>query len=136
MRSRVRAPSAPLFDRVRAGPLGRREFRFLFLGRTTSFIGNAFATVALAFAVLDLTGSKTDLGFVLAARSLPQVIFLLVGGIWADRLPRNRVMVASNVASGLSQGAIAVLLLTGQAEVWQLLVLAAVNGLSTAFFFP
>ena len=45
-------------------------------------------------------------------------------------------MVASNIASGLSQGAIAVLLLRGQAEVWQLLVLAAVNGLSTAFFFP
>ena len=123
-------------DRLRSGPLGERSFRLLFLGRTTSFIGNAFATVALAFAVLDLTGSTTDLGFVLAARMLPQVLFLLVGGIWADRLPRHRVMVASNVASGLSQGAIAVLLLTGQAEVWQLLVLAAVNGLSTAFFFP
>ena len=89
------------------GPLRERSFRFLFLGRTTSFIGNAFANVALAFAVLDLTGSKADLGFVLAARSLPQVLFLLVGGIWADRLPRHRVMVFSNVVSGLSQGAIA-----------------------------
>src|SRR5215510_15178850 len=114
MRSRVRAPSAPLFDRLRAGPLGRRDFRFLFLGRTSSFVGNAFATVALAFAVLDLTGSKADLGFVLAARSIPQILFLLVGGIWADRLPRHRVMVASNIASGLSQGAIAFLLLTGR----------------------
>src|SRR5262245_3781557 len=136
MRSRVRAPSAPLIDRLRAGPLGQRDFRYLFLGRTTSFIGSAFANVALAFAVLDLTGSKADLGFVLAARSLPQVLFLLVGGIWADRLRRNRVMVASNVASGASQGAIAVLLLSGQAQVWQLIVLAAVNGLSSAFFFP
>jgi MFS family permease len=125
-----------LFDRLRAGPLGQREFRFLFLGRTTSFVGNAFANVALAFAVLDLTGSKTDLGLVLAARSIPQVLFLLVGGIWADRLPRNRVMVISNVASGISQGAIAVLLLSGQAQVWQLMALAAVNGLSSAFFFP
>jgi MFS family permease len=135
-RSGVRSPSAPLFDRFRAGPLGQREFRFLFLGRTTSFVGNAFANVALAFAVLDLTGSKADLGFVLAARSIPQVLFLLVGGIWADRLPRNRVMVLSNVASGISQGAIAVLLLNGQAQVWQLMALAAVNGLSSAFFFP
>jgi MFS family permease len=118
------------------GPLRERSFRFLFLGRTTSFIGNAFANVALAFAVLDLTGSRSDLGFVLAARTLPQVLFLLVGGIWADRLPRHRVMVFSNVVSGLSQGAIAVLLLTGQAEIWHLLALAAVNGLSTAFFFP
>ena len=123
-------------DRLKLGPLRERSFRYLFLGRTTSFIGNAFATVALAFAVLDLTGSKSDLGFVLAARTLPQVLFLLVGGIWADRLPRHRVMVYSNVVSGLSQGAIAVLLLTGQAEVWHLMALAAVNGLSAAFFFP
>jgi MFS family permease len=124
------------FNHVDLGPLRERSFRYLFLGRTTSFIGNAFATVALAFAVLDLTGSKSDLGFVLAARTLPQVLFLLVGGIWADRLPRHRVMVYSNVVSGLSQGAIAVLLLTGQAEVWHLMALAAVNGLSAAFFFP
>jgi MFS family permease len=125
-----------LIERVRAGPLGQREFRFLFLGRTTSFVGNAFANVALAFAVLDLTGSKADLGFVLAARTIPQVLFLLVGGIWADRLPRHRVMVFSNVVSGLSQGVIAVLLLTGEAEVWQLAALGAINGLSAAFFFP
>lgn len=123
-------------SRLRSGPLGQPSFRYLFLGRTTSFVGNAFATVALAFAVLELTGSKADLGLVLAARSLPQVIFLLVGGIWADRLPRNHVMVASNLASGLSQGAIAVLLLSGRAEVWHLVVLAAINGLSSAFFYP
>src|SRR4030088_2269539 len=94
---------------LRGGPLGVRSFRLLFFGRTTSLIGNAFANVALAFAVLDLTGSKADLGYVLAARSLPQVVFLLVGGIWADRLPRHLVMVTSNVVSGLSQGAIAFL---------------------------
>src|SRR5436190_17806825 len=122
-RSGVRSPSAPLLDRLRAGLLGQRDFRFLFLGRTTSFVGNAFANVALAFAVLDLTGSKADLGLVLAARSLPVIVFLLVGGIWADRLPRHRVMVVSNIVSGLSQGVIAVLLLTGQAEVWQLAAL-------------
>jgi MFS family permease len=113
-----------MIGRLQLGPLRERSFRFLFLGRTISFIGNAFANVALAFAVLDLTGSKADLGFVLAARSLPQVVFLLVGGIWADRLPRHRVMVASNVASGLSQGAIAVLLLrveprSGNCWCWQ-----------------
>ena len=121
---------------LRRGPLGQREFRLLFLGRTTSFIGSAFANVALAFAVLDLTGSKADLGYVLAARAVPQVLFLLVGGIWADRLPRNLVMVTSNVISGASQGLIAVLLLLGRAQIWQLIVLAAVNGVSSAFFFP
>ena len=69
-RSGVRSPSAPLFERIRAGPLGQREFRFLFLGRTTSFVGNAFANVALAFAVLDLTGSPSDLGLVVGVRML------------------------------------------------------------------
>ena len=125
-----------MIDRLQLGPLGERNFRLYFLGRTTSFVGSSFANVALAFAVLDLTGSKADLGLVLAARSIPQVLFLLVGGIWADRLPRHRVMVLSNVASGISQGAIAVLLLSGQAEVWQLALLGAINGLSSAFFFP
>jgi hypothetical protein len=118
------------------GPFGQREFRLLFLGRTTSFVGNAFANVALAFAVLELTGSKADLGYVLAARSVPQVVFLLAGGIWADRLPRHHVMVGSNLASGLSQSAVAVLLLSGHARIWQLAALAALNGASSAFFFP
>ena len=120
----------------RLGPLAEREFRLLFLGRTTSFAGNAFASVALAFAVLDLTGSKSDLGFVLAARLVPQVIFVLVGGIWADRLPRHHVMVGSNVLSGATQAGVAALLLSGQARVWELVVLAAANGTSSAFFFP
>jgi MFS family permease len=106
------------FAKLRRGPLGERPFRLLFLGRTTSFVGSAFANVALAFAVLELTGSKADLGYVLAARALPQVVFLLVGGIWADRLPRHRVMVGSNLVSGLSQAAIAALLLLGHAQIW------------------
>jgi len=118
------------------GPFAHRDFRLLFLGRTTSIVGNAFANVALAFAVLDLTGSKADLGYVLAARSLPQVVFLLAGGVWADRLPRHLVMVVSNVASGLSQAGVATLLLSGHARVWHLGVLAALNGASSAFFFP
>src|SRR3954447_21096139 len=124
-----------MMRRVR-GPLGEREVRLLFAGRTISFAGGAFANVALAFAVLELTGSKADLGFVLAARALPQLVFLVFGGIWADRLPRHRVMVASNVVSGLAQGVVAALLLTGNAEIWELIVLAIVGGTSAAFFFP
>jgi MFS family permease len=73
---------------------------------------------------------------VLAASSVPLVIFMLVGGIWADRLPRHRVMVASSLVNGTVQATTAVLLLTGQAEVWQLIVLAAIAGTSFAFFFP
>jgi len=86
--------------------------------------------------VLDLTGSKADLGYVLAARTVPLVAFLLVGGIWADRLPRHHVMVGSNLLSGATQAAVAVLLFSGHARVWQLAALAAVSGTSSAFFFP
>jgi predicted MFS family arabinose efflux permease len=120
----------------RLGPLAERQFRLLFAGRTVSVLGNAIAPIALAFAVLDLTGSKSDLGFVLAARAIPQVLFILVGGIWADRLKRNQVMVASNILSGATQAVVAALLLTGTAQVWMLIVLAAVNGFAGAFFFP
>jgi MFS family permease len=98
--------------------------------------GNAFTNVALAFAVLDLTDSKADLGYVLAAQMVPLVVFMLVGGIWADRLPRHQVMVASNVVNGLVQLTTAALLLTGEARIWQLIVLSALGGTSFAFFFP
>lgn len=117
-------------------PLRERDFRFLFLGRITSLLGSAMATVALAFAVLDLTGSATSLGVVLAARMIPQVIFLLVGGIVADRLPRQLVMVGANVVSGVAQLSVAALLLIGVAELWHLVGLQLVAGASSAFFFP
>jgi MFS family permease len=120
----------------RLGPLRERQFRLLFAGRTISMAGSAMAPVALAFAVLDLTGSTSDLGLVLAARQIPTVIFILFGGVWADRLPRHHVMVASNLLSGASQAATAALLLAGHAHIWQLAALAAVNGSSSAFFFP
>jgi MFS family permease len=122
--------------RTTLAPIREREFRLLFLGRTVSMVGNSFASVALAFAVLDVTGSKADLGYVLAARSLPQVVLLLAGGVWADRLPRHHVMVASNLASGGSQAALAALLVTGSAGLRELILLAALNGASSAFFFP
>jgi MFS family permease len=112
----------------RLGPLREREFRLLFTGRTVSSIGSAMAPVALAFAVLDLTGSTADLGIVLAVRQVAVVVLLLYGGVWADRLPRHLVMVWSNVVSGLSQGTVAVLLLTHHAGIPALAVFAAVNG--------
>jgi len=120
----------------RLGPLHEREFRLLFAGRTVSMAGSAMAPVALAFAALDLTGSNTDLGIVLAARQLPVILFLLIGGVISDRLPRHRVMVLSNLVSGASQACVAALILTGHAQIWELAALAAVNGMSSAFFFP
>jgi MFS family permease len=120
----------------RLGPLARREFRLLFLARGISFLGSAMAPIALAFAVLDLTGSASDLGLVLAARMVPQLVFLLVGGVWADRLPRHLVMVVSDLVTGGSQAATAALVLTGNAEIWHLVVLQALGATGFAFFFP
>jgi MFS family permease len=120
----------------RFGPLHGRDFRLLFAGRVVSGLGTNVAPVGLAFAILQLTGSKSDLGIVLAARQVPTVIFLLVGGAISDRLPRNRVMVGSNLLSGVSQAAVAALLLSGHATIWELAVLAGVNGSASAFFFP
>lgn len=118
-------------------PLAEREFRLLFVGRLVSFLGSAIAPVALAFAVLDdLDGSATELSLVLAATWGPQIIFILVGGVVADRLPRHLVLVGSNAVSGLAQAAVAILLLTGQAEIWHLVVTQLVRGLSQSFFFP
>jgi MFS family permease len=117
-------------------PLAEREFRLLFVGRTISLFGSAFAPIAIAFAVLDLTGSASDLGLVLAAGFLPQVFFILVGGIWADRLPRHHVMVASDLLAGAAQAGIAAVVLTGVAEIWHLVALQVVRGIASSFFFP
>jgi len=61
--------------------LRHRRFAYLVGGRTVSLVGNGLAGLAIAFAVLDLTGSTTDLGLVLAARSVPLVVFMLFGGV-------------------------------------------------------
>jgi predicted MFS family arabinose efflux permease len=119
------------------GPLTEDSFRILFLARSISLFGSGMAPIALAFAVLDdLDASAADLGLVLAAATLPQVIFLLVGGVWADRLPRHRLLIATDLLMFATQGVLAVLLLAGAAQLWQLIVLQAVRGLAQAFFFP
>jgi MFS family permease len=118
------------------GALSERQFRRYFVGQTTSFLGDGLLPVAVSFAVLDLTGSASDLGLVLAARMVPVVLFLLVGGVWADRLPRHLVMLASDVGRGAVQALLAVLLLTGTAELWHLLVLQALYGVAEAFMRP
>jgi MFS family permease len=117
-------------------PLRHRPFRLLLAGRTVNALGNAFAPIALAFAVLDLTGSATDLGFVVGARTVVNVAFLLFGGVLADRLPKNLLMVGSSVAAGLTQAAVAALVLTHTATIPLLVGLAAVNGMVGALALP
>lgn len=117
-------------------PLRNRSFAWYFSSRLVSTLGTMMATVALAFAVLDITDSPTALGQVLAARTVPMVALVLYGGVIADRFPRTLVLQLSNLGSALSQGAVAVLVLTGQAEIWMLVVLGVVHGAVSGVGFP
>src|ERR671935_681729 len=121
---------------MRLGVLAERNFGLLFVGQATSSFGDRLAPIALAFAVLDLSGSASDLGFVLAAQTLPMLLLVAVAGVWADRLPRQFVMLSSDAVRCASQGTTAVLLLLHQARIWELVVLQAIYGAANAFFTP
>ena len=116
--------------------LRERQFRLLFTGQIVSLFGDALTGVALAFAVLDLTGSATDLGYVFAAKTIPLVAFLLIGGVFADRLPRRAVMLVADVVRFGAQGTVALLVLTHTVHIWEFVVLQAVSGTASAFFNP
>jgi MFS family permease len=116
--------------------LRHRDFRYLWLAQSASVIGDCIVIVALALFVIELTGSATDLGFVLAAASLPLVAFLLLGGVWADRLPRHRVMVVTDLVRFALHALLAALIFTGTVAIWQLIVIEALFGSAEAFFRP
>jgi MFS family permease len=117
-------------------PLLDRPFMFFFWARVASLVGDKVNQVALAFAVLDLTESAADLGFVLAARTATMVVFLLAAGVWADRVPRHALMIVSDLARAATQATLATLFITGAAELWQVITLSALNGVATAMFSP
>ncbi|MGW6744426.1 MFS transporter [Streptomyces sp. NPDC055025] len=116
-----------------------RDRRFLLLAaaRTVSVLGNGFARVALAFAVLALPGAGPGkLSLVLACQALPQLLFVLVGGVIADRMSRSRLMVLSDAVGAAAYGGLAAMVLTGHAPLWALCVLAVLAGTATAMFLP
>jgi hypothetical protein len=113
-----------------------RDFRLVFGAALVSLFGDGMLPVALTFAVLDLTGSATDLGVVLAARTVALVGSLLVGGVVADRVGRRAVMIGADVVRLLAQGAVGVLLVSGNATVVELAVSQAFLGAATGFFNP
>ncbi len=117
-------------------PLRGRNFRRLYIGQSVSVLGDGLTPVAITFAVLDLTGSGTDLGLVLAAQVLPLAALALVGGVWGDRLRREWVMMISDLVRAVAQGLVALLLLTHAAHIWQLALLFAIYGAAEAFFRP
>jgi len=121
---------------TRLDVLRLRNFRNLFIGEAVSMLGDGLFPVALTFGVLDLHHSGIDVGLVLAAFSLPLVLFTLVGGVWSDRLRREWVMIASDLVRFVTMAVIAALLLSGRAQVWSLALLGFVYGCGDAFFFP
>lgn len=124
----------PVWGKLRV--LGEPAYRRLWIGRTASLVGDGIAPIALAFAILDLTGSVTDLGIVLAAHSLVLIALVLVGGVVADRISPRLAMLGADLTRTVSTGLIAALLLTGAAEIWELALLYAIDGAATAFFNP
>jgi len=120
----------------RLGALQERQFRLLWAGQAVSAFGDGLFPIALAFAVVELTGEPEDLGLVFTAVLVPRVVLVLAGGVWADRLPRQRVMLAADVLRCATQAATAVVLLRGSADLWTLVALAALYGAGDAFFAP
>jgi MFS family permease len=121
---------------IRRSPLRAAAFRRQYFSRLISQTGGAVAPVALAFGVLAATGSAAALGIVLAAFSVPQLIFMLVGGVWADRLPRQRIMMSADAVRFVTQTTFGVLLLTGHAPLWAMVGLEIFAGTASAFSFP
>ncbi|MFE7174281.1 MFS transporter [Streptomyces sp. NPDC057616] len=113
-----------------------RNYSLLTAAAVVTNLGGNGALIAAAFAVLGAGGDGGDVGLVAASRTVPLVVFLLIGGAVADRLPRHRVMVAANALNCLSQGAFALLVLTGQPRLWQMMLLTALGGTGQAFFGP
>jgi MFS family permease len=119
-----------------AGPLAEPQFRNFFLARAFSLLGDAIVPVALAFAVLEIERSASALGIVLAAHTVPRVVLIMFAGVWADRLPRNLLMIATDLLRFCSQATAAFLLIGGAAEIWHLVVLNLLHGIGASFFIP
>ena len=122
--------------RLRRPSWASRNYSLLTAAAFVTSLGSHGALIAAAFAVLEAGGDGGDVGLVAAARTLPLVLFLLIGGAIADRLPRHRVMVAANALNCLSQAAFATLVLTGEPRLWQMMLLTALGGTGQAFFSP
>jgi len=108
--------------------LRHRDYRLLVSGATVSSLGGSIAPVALAFAVLDLGGSAAELGMVVAAYALAEVVTVLYGGVLGDRLPRQLMMQGSSAAAAVTQGVVAVALIGDWASIPLLTVVGVANG--------
>lgn len=122
--------------RQRLRVLRHHDFRNLWFAHTTSVLGDGVVVVALALFVTDLTNDPTKVGIVLAAQMLPLIVFLLIGGVWADRLPRARLILTCDLARAVLHLVLAVLIFADAVEIWQMVVIEACFGTARAFSEP
>jgi MFS family permease len=116
--------------------LRSRDFRLLWVSQSVSVLGDALVIVAIGLFVTRLTDRAADVAVVLAAYAAPLVVFVLIGGVVADRLPRQTVMVVSDLARAVLHGVLAVLIATGTVRIWQMVVIGLLYGTAEAFFRP
>jgi len=116
--------------------LHQRNYRLFFFGQLVSVAGTWMQTVAQSFLVLDLTHSGTQLGLTTAARFLPVFLFGPLGGVFADRLDKRRVLYVTQTLSGLLAGAFAVLMATNSMHLWVVYLLAVALGFVNVFDNP
>src|SRR5712691_1352104 len=117
-------------------PLRHRNFALLWSGQAISLAGNGMFTIALPLEVLRITHSPIGLAIVLAARTVPSIVLLLIGGMVVDRLSRRSVMLASDVTCGLALGALTILAVAHAERLPVFVVLAVILGAASAFFRP
>jgi MFS family permease len=113
-----------------------RSFALLWSGQQLSALGDSIYRVALAWWVLEKTGSATAMSTIFIFASAPMVVFLLIGGVAVDRYPRARVMLLSDVSRGLLIGGVAVLAFAHRLEVWHIYLVSLLFGIAGAFFGP
>ncbi len=116
--------------------LSSRPFALLWSGQTISALGDGAFTTAVAWQVLLLTGSATAMGLMMLAQTLPMILFLLVGGVVADRFPRKQVMLISDASRAMAVLVIAVLAMTHVLQLWHLVVLGLFFGVVRGLFMP
>jgi predicted MFS family arabinose efflux permease len=112
------------------------DFRCLLGDRLLAMSSVGFSLVGVSFAVLNTTGSPTDLSYVLAAQIAPTLVFALVGGVFADRFSPQAVLIAANVAIMAGEGGFGILVLTTRPPLWAMIALEALTGTGTAVFYP
>jgi MFS family permease len=128
---------APAMITRRLPVLGIRDFRVLLADRVLAPASYAFSLVGVSFAVLDATnGSTARLSYVLAAQIAPSLVFLLLGGVIADRIAPQKVIVAGNLMMAAGEGTFGILVLTGHPALWQMIGLECVTGTGMAIFYP